>query len=96
MISGRGYGMFVVMGVYLFFFVMLSLFGPTSGRIAEIMAIIVALTLATSISFFIAKWLNRDGSRHTVYDMRLEKAVLAFGVVLVSLALLMLHAEFKD
>ena len=96
MISCSGYGLFLVIFVYVGagFFVS-RLFGE-AGELVQVIAIACTVLVSTVINYFLARRLNRDGVKHTVYGMRLETVVLCLGGVLLFLALMMLSAEFKS
>ncbi len=94
MITFSGLGFFYVFCIYLggFFLVnkILDFYSP-DFKMQPILIFVIHVVL-TLINCLLAKHLNRNEVKHTVYDVRLEKFVLSVGIVFGALILLMARA----
>lgn len=97
MIICSGYGLFVVIGVYvLCFFAVSKIMPPYTTDFAQTILLVAVCIFSTIINYIIAKALNKKEVKHTVYGARLEKVVLCLGAFLLFLALIMLGGALKD
>lgn len=92
MIYYTGFGMWLVLAIYVLGFALLSQVVPMLVPKPEhqMYALLAYHFLAAAINFFMAKRLNRNGSVHTVYGLKLEMIVLIFGALGLVPMLLML------
>lgn len=81
MINYTGFGVWLVLAIYVSGYALLSQFVPMLVLKPEhqMYVLLAYHFLATAINFFLAKRLNRNGSVHTVYGLKLEIIVLIFG-----------------
>lgn len=98
MLVYRGYGVFIVlldyfMGIYLGTKFLPS-FLPTEKQ--QYIALIVYQVVITLINFCLAKFLNREEVKHTVYGGKLETVVLIGGAAGMLLILLMAKEVFMS
>lgn len=92
MVSYSGFGMWLVLAIYVLGYALLSQVVPMIVPKPEqqMYALLAYHFLATAINFFVAKRLNRNGPVHTVYGLKLEVIVLIFGALGLVPMLLML------
>lgn len=96
MISASGYGIFLVVGIYAAtLFGVFKLLPQDTSRMAQVIAIIITVFAATVVNYFLARFLNRHGCKHTVWGGKLQNVVLFLGAFLLFLAFFMLYGELK-
>lgn len=81
MVYYKGFGMWLVLAVYVMGYALLSQVVPMLVPKPEhqMYALLAYHFFATTVNFFISKRLNRNGPRHTVFRLNLELIVLIFG-----------------
>ncbi|MGP1376777.1 MAG: hypothetical protein ACTTKS_04325 [Bulleidia sp.] len=92
MVIFSGYGLFIVLVDYFGGLFLISKFSSylfTTEK-QQYFALIAFHLLITIFNFFLAKYLNREEVRHTVYRIKLETFVLAAGAFLLVPMLLMI------
>lgn len=95
MISVTGYGLFLVLLIYVGGLSCVSQLFADASRMTQILSIVCTGVVATVLNYLLARRLNRNGVKHAVWEVRLEYVVLVLGGVLILLALMMLMGEFK-
>lgn len=97
MILVSGYGLFVIIGVYVISFFAVSKIMPSNTtNFTQTILIVVTCVFTSVINYIIAKLLNKKEVKHTVCGARLEIVVLCLGAFLLFLALMMLGGALKD
>ena len=94
MISGSGYGLFLVILIYVGGPLLVYWPFANASRLVQMLSLVCTNIVCTVLSYLLAKRLNRDGVKHTVWGVRLEKVVLVLGGGLLWLSLIMLLGEF--
>lgn len=91
MINFEGYGFLIVVMDYFGGLVLLSklslhLFRSEKEQYLALILFHIGITCA---NYLLARYLNRDGAKHTVYGARLENTVLAVGLIFLPVVILM-------
>lgn len=94
MIIFKGYGLLIVLVDYFGGLALLSQLAPRifKAEQQQYMLLLVFHVVITLINFFLFRRLNRKEIRHSVYNLRLETAVLILGGILL-LPLLMMGKD---
>ncbi|MGF7109485.1 hypothetical protein [Treponema pedis] len=96
MIYGRGLGLFYVTVIYIGGMSLISklpFIGSQSGRV-QIIVVLISHIILSSINYFLARFLNRNGVKHSVAGLRLEKVIIFLGLLLLFVIVLMVYGEF--
>lgn len=87
MIQFSGYGLIIVVVDYFGGIFLLSHLFKTFKE--QYIALFFFHIIITIINFCLAKYLNREEVNHTVFELRLEYAVLATGLLLLPIVIMM-------
>lgn len=91
MIQFSGYGLIIVVLDYFGGIFLLSQLSPYLFKTFKEQYITLLLfhIIITIINFCLVKYLNREEVNHTVFELRLEYAVLATGLLLLPIVIMM-------
>lgn len=87
MINFSGYGLIIVLVDYFGGLALLSRYSPyfLKSEKKQYLVLLMFHVLITCFNFFMGRYLNKNGVRHTVYGIRLEYFVLATGLIVLPL-----------
>lgn len=91
MVKFSGYGLIIVIIDYFGGLVLLSRLSPYlfNTEKQQYIALLLFHIIVTCINFFFSKYLNRKEAKHTVYGLKLEKAVLFVGLIFLPFIIMM-------
>lgn len=91
MISFSGYGLIIVVADYFGGLALLSKLSPCIFKTEkqQYIALLLFHIVITGFNFFLSRYLNRKGVKHTVYGLRLEYVVLFVGIIFLPLIIMM-------
>lgn len=91
MINFSGYGLIIVVVDYFGGLVLLSKLSPLflQTEKQQYIALLLFHILITGFNYLLFRFLNKKEVKHTVYDIRLEKAVLIVGLIFLPILFLM-------
>ena len=96
MIPIQGLGLFYVMVIYIGGMYLISKLPFISSQSSKVQIIVILIShiILSTINYFLSRFLNRNGVKHSVAGARLENAVIALSLILLFVICLMIYGEF--
>lgn len=96
MIPIQGLGLLYVMVIYIGGMSLISklpFIGSQSSKV-QIIVILISHIILSTINYFLSRFLNRSGVKHSVGGLRLEKFIFFLSLIFLFIISFMIYGEF--